>query len=762
MSTAEAKNWFDVDRKGLAKLIERRGGGGGGKIWLLYELLANAWDADGTTTVDVSLVPEDNVPKANIVVTDDSPDGFANLSHAWTLFAESNRKGDAGKRGRFNLGEKLVLALCDEASIVTTSAGVMFDSRGRTTTKKRRDRGSEFYGIARITRAELVEIEEGLKKLIPPHYIKTVINGMVLPTRAPIATIEATLPTEIADGDGVLRRSARKCQVEIYEPLAGEVAMLYEMGIPVVETGDKWHVNVCLAPSTKILTADLRYARADSIVTGDKLVGFDEERDGARRRFRNAQVKNVARLRLPCYRLTFDDGTQVVCSSDHQWLCTKGRDVSSDRKGRTSRWVRAEDMVPTKGKRQGSVVAKPLDVWPTGTTYTDGYLAAAFDGEGSLTHTTKTRPAGAGTQLVYVQCFNAMLDRTETALREAGIEYTKTRRERKNEAHSPIATLRIGERRDALKLLGMCRPQRLLPKLDIDKLGTLPTGRGVRLVEKEFLGEQEVIAIETSTRTFIAEGLASHNCQKVPLNMDRDNVTPAYLREIRTLVVNELHSRLTPEDAAKTFVNEALADADASPEAVNRALDLKYGEKRAIWDPSDLEANMNLQSQGYTLMKGAQLTSEQWTNVRKHGAAVAAGRIAPTRVAHFSPDGKDVWVPEDKWTPSMQLVADYSRDLGHELLGEHITVSILSDVTLDYGACFGDQGLVFNLGRLGHKFFNAGITDELNALLIHEFGHHIQMNHLDKRFHDALCKLGAKLARLALTKPEFFKRWGRD
>ncbi|MCI0659707.1 MAG: hypothetical protein L0220_01400, partial [Acidobacteria bacterium] len=34
----------------------------------------------------------------------------------------------------------------------------------------------------------------------------------------------------------------------------------------------------------------------------------------------------------------------------------------------------------------------------------------------------------------------------------------------------------------------------------------------VRLVQKEFLGDHEVISIETDTHTFIAEGLASHNC----------------------------------------------------------------------------------------------------------------------------------------------------------------------------------------------------------------------------------------------------------
>ena len=52
------------------------------------------------------------------------------------------------------------------------------------------------------------------------------------------------LPTEVADAEGVLRRSQRKCRIEIHTPQEGEPAMLYEMGIPVVETGVRWHVNV--------------------------------------------------------------------------------------------------------------------------------------------------------------------------------------------------------------------------------------------------------------------------------------------------------------------------------------------------------------------------------------------------------------------------------------------------------------------------------------------------------------------------------------
>ena len=65
--TVASKNWFEIDRAGLAKLIERRG-----KIALVHELIGNALDADGTTRVEVVLSPEQGVPHATVVVSDDS------------------------------------------------------------------------------------------------------------------------------------------------------------------------------------------------------------------------------------------------------------------------------------------------------------------------------------------------------------------------------------------------------------------------------------------------------------------------------------------------------------------------------------------------------------------------------------------------------------------------------------------------------------------------------------------------------------------
>ena len=101
-------NWFDVDKAGLAKLMAGRS-----KAFVVFELLQNAWDQN-VTQVDVTVEPSAG-RLVEIKVTDDDPDGFADLRDAYTLFAESRKKANAEQRGRFNLGEKLVLALAKSA-----------------------------------------------------------------------------------------------------------------------------------------------------------------------------------------------------------------------------------------------------------------------------------------------------------------------------------------------------------------------------------------------------------------------------------------------------------------------------------------------------------------------------------------------------------------------------------------------------------------------------------------------------------------------
>jgi hypothetical protein len=116
------QQWFDVSKAGLGKQAEEHGKGR-----LVGELIQNALDEPGVTQVAVTLALVPGRPLADLTVEDDAPEGFRDLTHAYTLFAESYKRAIPDQRGRYNIGEKFVLAVCESASINTTKGTVVFD-----------------------------------------------------------------------------------------------------------------------------------------------------------------------------------------------------------------------------------------------------------------------------------------------------------------------------------------------------------------------------------------------------------------------------------------------------------------------------------------------------------------------------------------------------------------------------------------------------------------------------------------------------------
>jgi len=243
--------------------------------------------------------------------------------------------------------------------------------------------------------------------------------------------------------------------------------------------------------------------------------------------------------------------------------------------------------------------------------------------------------------------------------------------------------------------------------------------------------------------------------QKIPLNMDRDNVTPAYLRTIRVAVLNATHRLL--EDATPTWVREACSDERVSDEAVKAAVTLRFGANAVSYDPSDQEANKRSQSEGRPVVYGGSLTGGEWENVRRAGVLPTAGTVTPTPKP-YSPDGDPLDViPEDEWTPGMRQVADYAETMGNLLLDCGVDVLIAREPDWPYGATYGKGRLVFNLARCGRDFFEHGITDAVNEVLLHEYAHHYESDHLSVGYYKAICKIGAKMVRGALDDPGLFQ-----
>ncbi len=239
---AKTQQWFSVDKQGLADLVAAKG-----KVFILHELLQNAWDCPAVREVEVIMVPVKGVPLVDLTVVDDDPDGFQDLAHAYTLFAPSEKKSDPGRRGRFNLGEKLVLSLCDSASISSTTGTVWFDRKGRHQSRIQRAAGTSFKAVVRMTRHEYDEVMESVRSIISPGHIVTIINGRVLEPHEEIDHFLTTLPTVVADSSGIMRDVALDVKVTLWKSRESEHPKIYEMGIPVVEFGDisiPWHVDV--------------------------------------------------------------------------------------------------------------------------------------------------------------------------------------------------------------------------------------------------------------------------------------------------------------------------------------------------------------------------------------------------------------------------------------------------------------------------------------------------------------------------------------
>lgn len=255
----------------------------------------------------------------------------------------------------------------------------------------------------------------------------------------------------------------------------------------------------CLAPETRVLTAALEWRPIRDVGVGDELVGFDEDRPGFTkgREWKRAHVTAATSLFQPCYRLHLADGSKVVASARHRWL-TRNRDAWH--------WhdtERLQDVARHGG--QASKLYKIMEPWDEDRSWGAGYLAAAFDGEGCL---TQTAYEGKGNRLVlaFTQRQNQMLALVERELRERGFQFTKSVPREDDVVHLTVT----GGTREILRFVGTIRPRRLLGNFKPLGRGAI-RGNGVAVLDREYIGEQEVIGLTTSTGTFVAEGFASHN-----------------------------------------------------------------------------------------------------------------------------------------------------------------------------------------------------------------------------------------------------------
>jgi hypothetical protein len=233
---------FAVDVQGLVRLQAERP-----KANLLAELYQNAKDEEGVTEIAIRLETAPQAGEVLFTVVDDAPGGFRDLSHAFTLFAESHKLANPLQSGWMNVGEKFLIAACEEVTIVTTDGTIKFDVHSGTRKhlpKQKRPRGTCVMGRLKMTPEALAEARVFLGSILPPEGIKVFLDGRKLAERRALLVWPAKLPTRLTNDKGELTVRLRDTKIAVYPIQGQEVPHLYELGIPVVPIDSTWHVNI--------------------------------------------------------------------------------------------------------------------------------------------------------------------------------------------------------------------------------------------------------------------------------------------------------------------------------------------------------------------------------------------------------------------------------------------------------------------------------------------------------------------------------------
>lgn len=267
----------------------------------------------------------------------------------------------------------------------------------------------------------------------------------------------------------------------------------------------------CIDLSVNILMADLTWKQAGEVEVGEQIIALDEHppEPGKERRLRTATVTATHRSVQKAYRLTFGDGTSVICSGNHRWFS------ASQGAGDSCRWrslFRPPGVPgPKQSLRVGDRIRHIVEPWEPDTSWRCGYLAGLYDGEGNVLSRKNLERGRTEFNITLAQNPGVVLDEALGHLRAMGFNPKDTNGTRKCRKYKIVGL------DECLRLLGQVRPYRLyqnaVPYLwEGRALGHRNGRAGYKTITKiEELPERELVDLTTTTHTFIADGLVSHN-----------------------------------------------------------------------------------------------------------------------------------------------------------------------------------------------------------------------------------------------------------
>ena len=261
----------------------------------------------------------------------------------------------------------------------------------------------------------------------------------------------------------------------------------------------------CLESSTRVLKLDLTWVPIGSLEVGDELLGFDENplASTGSRRWRSSTVTQIHHEPASLCKILRTEYCTLTITGDHSVLTYKGRLGKK-------RWLNVDDLLI--GQDHQSTLVYLFPPWESRQDYNSGWIAGFFDGEGHLMKKSNSKGSNyAG----FAQNSGPVCTEAILRLNRSGF-YTFLHGEQRTNGVTCEHHYIRGGFKETLQFIGQIRPNRLLCNLQNRLRYGGPEFRTIcsRVISRHDGGWHPTTDITTTTGTFIAEGLAVHNCGK--------------------------------------------------------------------------------------------------------------------------------------------------------------------------------------------------------------------------------------------------------
>ena len=261
-------------------------------------------------------------------------------------------------------------------------------------------------------------------------------------------------------------------------------------------------IDGCVVPETPILMADLTYIPVGKLSIGDKLIGFDDTVNDPR--LKESIVTHTGIIIKECS-LVITTHRTVIASNDHPWLIA-GRTGNNEK-----RWKTTEELSVKQNNQKTPYKILSLPVWEKKQTWDAGYVAGFFDAEGSLVHGNGVH--NSRTLSVY-QNTGKTMHIIKDILAKDNFKFSSDIRKRGENWHETESVVIRGGWMEILRMLGTYYPVRLVDKAkDLWANGAMNYLLREEVISVTPIGKKEVVALSTSTNTYVANGMLCHNSQ---------------------------------------------------------------------------------------------------------------------------------------------------------------------------------------------------------------------------------------------------------